>query len=225
MTEPTGRLLADEEAHGADAQRMVDDQLVSRGLTDERVLRAMRSVPRHRFVPSTYLRRAYDDGALPTHHNQTISQPYMVAMMTAELAPGSDGRVLEVGTGSGYQAAVLAMLVREVVTIERDADLAEQARRTLAALGVDNVAVHVGDGTLGVPSAAPYDGILVTAGAPEVPKALSDQLADGGRLVIPVGSRDGQDVLTVERRGDQLLRRARIPCRFVPLVGVEGWAD
>src|SRR5512141_2053348 len=185
--------------------RMVDDQLVGRGLRDERVLQAMREVPRHLFVPPALCDEAYADRPLPIGEGQTISQPYMVAAMTAALAPDPGGRVLEVGTGSGYQAAILGRLARQVVTIERHASLAEQARAALAEAGLTNVRVVVGDGSQGLPEEAPFDGIMVTAGAPEVPQVLMQQLADGGRLVVPVGPPHYQTLTIVTRNGGEFL--------------------
>ena len=202
---------------------MVDQQLRARDVADERVLEAMARVPRERFVPAELRGRAYEDAALPIGHGQTISQPYMVARICEELALHGSERVLDVGTGSGYQAAVLAELAREVHTIERIAELAELARANLAAAGVENVAVHVGDGTLGLPEHAPFQAIAVAAAAPEPPPSLYDQLTFGGRLVVPVGRRSGQELLVVVRtpEGPAVLRS--VPCRFVPLVGEEGF--
>ena len=219
----------DQEAGGSDARwteariRMVREQLERRGIRDARVLDAMRRVPRHLFVRPEQAGSAYEDHALPIGEGQTISQPYMVAVMTAALAPPPAGRVLEIGTGSGYQAAVLAELARDVVTIERHEGLAENARRRLAALGYRHVRVIVGDGSLGYADAAPYDGILVTAGAPRVPAPLQSQLADGARLVVPVGSSLGQEVLIVTRSGSGFSTTVGDRCVFVPLIGTEGW--
>jgi len=204
---------------------MVERQLRRRGITDERVLAAMTRVPRELFVPERLAARAYDDGALPIGHRQTISQPFVVATLCSLLALEGHERVLDVGTGSGYQAAVLAELAAEVVTIERIAALADEARARLAAAGYANVDVHVGDGSLGVPERAPFDGIAVAAAAPTVPPALYAQLADGGRLVLPRGSRWGQELVLVERGPDRPIERTSIPCRFVPLLGDEGFGD
>jgi protein-L-isoaspartate(D-aspartate) O-methyltransferase len=203
--------------------RMVDEQLRSRDVTEKRVLAAMAKVPRELFVPSEHRERAYEDAALPIGHGQTISQPYMVARICEELALRGGERVLDVGTGSGYQAAVLAELAAEVHTIERIPELAEEARANLAAAGFERVAVHVGDGTLGLPEHAPYDAIAVAAAAPEPPPSLYEQLVPGGRLVVPVGRRWGQDLLVVVRspEGPAVIRS--VPCRFVPLVGAEGF--
>jgi protein-L-isoaspartate(D-aspartate) O-methyltransferase len=196
-----------------------------RGITDARVLDAMAAVPRELFVPEEQRRRAYDDRALPIGHGQTISQPFMVATICAALELDPDARVLDVGTGSGYQAAVLAELAAEVVTIERVPELADRARETLARAGYDRVDVRVGDGTLGVPERAPFDGIAVAAAAPAVPKTLYDQLAVGGRIVVPVGSLHDQWLEVVVRgpRGPEVVRS--VPCRFVPLVGAAGFDE
>jgi protein-L-isoaspartate(D-aspartate) O-methyltransferase len=202
---------------------MVDEQLRGRDITNERVLRAMEEVPRELFVPSDLRKRAYDDAALPIGWGQTISQPYMVARIVEELGLDGDERVLDVGTGSGYQAAVLAQLADEVHSIERIPELADQARRNFEAAGVDNVEVHEGDGSRGLPEHAPYDAIAVAAAAPGFPQALYDQLTPGGRLVVPVGGRRGQRLEVVVRspEGPAVLRS--VPCRFVPLVGEEGF--
>jgi protein-L-isoaspartate(D-aspartate) O-methyltransferase len=202
---------------------MVDEQLRGRDIADERVLAAMERVPRELFVPESGRRRAYADAALPIPEGQTISQPYMVARICEVLALRGDERVLDVGTGSGYQAAVLAELAREVHTIERLPGLAETARKALAAAGYDRVHVHVGDGTLGLPDHAPFAAIAVAAAAPDVPKSLYEQLEPGGRMAIPVGGRVGQELLLVVRspEGPAVIRS--VPCRFVPLVGSEGF--
>jgi len=206
-------------------ERMVSDQLVARGIRDPRVLDAMRRVPRHLFVPPDQRPFAYTDRALPIGGDQTISQPFMVATMTEALRAGPSSLVLEVGTGSGYQAAVLSLLVRQVVSIERRPDLAGAAAAALSSLGFDNVRVIVGDGTLGAPELAPFDEILVTAGAPRVPPALAAQLRDGGRLVIPVGPATQQEVVVVTRRGNGFDESRREGCVFVPLIGAAGWPD
>jgi protein-L-isoaspartate(D-aspartate) O-methyltransferase len=207
-------------------RRMVQDQLVRRGIRDPQVLEAMERVPRHMFVPPAWRVHAYADGALPLAQGQTISQPYIVAIMTQALAPGPRDRVLEIGTGSGYQTAVLAELAAEVYTVERHVGLEEEARLLLEEMGYGRVRFRVGDGSLGWPEAAPFDGILVTAGAPEVPPALLDQLeAAGGRLVIPIGDRQEQELYRYERQGEQLRREWITSCRFVPLVGESGWGE
>jgi protein-L-isoaspartate(D-aspartate) O-methyltransferase len=202
-------------------ERMVERQLRRRGIADERVLAALATVPRELFVPPEERGSAYADVALPIGHGQTISQPYMVARIAEELALRGDERVLDVGAGSGYQAAVLAELADEVVAIELIPGLAEQARANLAAAGYDRVDVLVGDGSLGVPERAPYAAIAVAAAAPEPPPALLEQLAPGGRMVVPVGERDEQLLLVLDARGV----RASVPCRFVPLVGEGGFSD
>jgi protein-L-isoaspartate(D-aspartate) O-methyltransferase len=206
-----------------DRQTMVARQLRARDISDERVLEAMERVPRELFVPDQERDHAYADAALPIGHGQTISQPYMVARIAEALALRPGERVLDVGTGSGYQAAVLAELGTEVVTIERIPELAERARASLAAAGFPQVDVRVGDGTLGVPELAPFDAIAVAAAAPELPRTLYEQLAPRGRLVVPVGGRGGQrlEVIVRSPEGPAVLRS--VPCRFVPLVGEEGF--
>lgn len=204
--------------------KMIRSQLESRGVADPRVLQAMGRVPRERFVPAAARPSAYADHALALHHGQTISQPYMVAVMTEALALTGSEKVLEIGTGSGYQCAVLAELAREVWTVERVPELARDAAALLAALGYGNVHVRTGDGSVGWPEEAPYQAILVTAAAPAVPASLIRQLdGDGGRLVVPVGNRELQHLDVVERRGNDLSTRRSIGCRFVPLVGDEGF--
>ena len=202
---------------------MVELQLRARDIVDERVLQAMETVPRELFVPPDERQRAYADAALPIGSGQTISQPYMVARICEVLALTGSERVLDVGTGSGYQAAVLAELADEVVTIERIPELAEEAKRALAAGGYENVEVRVGDGTLGVPDRAPFKAIAVAAAAPDVPDTLYEQLEPGGRMAIPVGRRRSQDLLLVVRspEGPAVIRS--VPCRFVPLLGEEGF--
>jgi protein-L-isoaspartate(D-aspartate) O-methyltransferase len=202
-------------------ERMVRRDIEARGVRDERVLAAMRRVPRELFVPERVRDSAYEDGALPIGGHQTISQPYVVAWMVDALALPDHARVLEVGTGSGYGAAVLAEIAHEVVTIERLAELAEMARAVLQSLHYDNVLVIVGDGTLGHPERAPYDGISVTAAAPAIPPTLLEQLADQGRLVMPVGDRSGQELTVVERDGDRFRQQTVGGVRFVPLIGDE----
>jgi len=204
-------------------KRMVDEQIAARGVLDQRLLVVMGSVPRHLFVPADDLAWAYSDGPLPIGHGQTISQPYIVALMTKLLQVESMARVLEVGTGSGYQAAVLGQLVEEVHTMELIPELAAQSTRTLAGLGYANIKVHTADGSLGWPEAAPYDGILVAAAAPSAPQPLFDQLADGGRLVIPVGSRGFQYLEVWERKGQEFKRQVNLAVAFVPLRGEHGW--
>ena len=202
---------------------MVERQLRRRGISDERVLEAMRRVPRELFVPAEQRRRAYADSALPIGSGQTISQPWIVAAICQALELGGTEKVLEIGTGSGYSAAVLAMLAAEVITIERHAELAQEAIDRLQQLGVANVEVVVGDGSRGLPERAPFEGIAVHATAPAPPTSLLEQLADGGGLVIPIAAR-GADMLTVYRRRDGEVTTEVIgPCRFVPLIGEEGF--
>ena len=202
---------------------MVERQLRERGIADERVLEAMARVPRERFVPDELQDRAYEDGALPIGGGQTISQPYMVALICSQLALRGDERVLDVGTGSGYQAAVLAELAGEVHSVERLPELAARARERLAAAGYDRVRVHVGDGTLGLPAHAPFAAIAVAAAAPELPQALYEQLRQRGRLVVPVGPREEQRLEVVVRTPEGPATLHTIPCRFVPLLGAEGF--
>jgi len=204
----------------------IDEQLVARGIHDARVLDVMRRVPREAFVSDEARPHAYADRALPIGSGQTISQPYMVAVMTEALRLTGTERVLEVGTGSGYQAAILAELAREVITIERIPELADAARTRLASLGYANVLVLVGDGTLGSEPHAPFDGILVAAAAPRVPAALKRQLsASGGRLVIPVGPPVQQWLAIITREGDRFSESSGTGCVFVPLLGAQGWPE
>ena len=204
-------------------KRMVEEQIAARGVLDPRLLAVMGSVPRHLFIPADDLAWAYADGPMPIGHGQTISQPYIVALMTELLQLEPSDRVLEVGAGSGYQAAVLGQLVREVHTMEVIPELAAQAAKTLADLGYENIHVHVGDGSLGWPEAAPYAGILVAAAAPSIPQPLLDQLADGGRLVLPVGSRGFQYLEVWTRTGQEFERQVNLAVSFVPLRGEHGW--
>ena len=208
-------------------ERMVQEQLVARGIRDERVLAAMRAVPRERFLSDDLDRRAYRDEAVPIPSGQSISQPYMVARMTELLAPQPGDRVLELGTGSGYQAAILAQLGAAVTTLERHADLAATARDRLQALGYgpDRVEVRLTDGSLGDRAGAPWDGIIVTAAAPSIPLELRDQLAEGGRLVIPVGPRDLQTLTRVVRHGNDWRETPHGQCVFVPLIGPGGFSS
>lgn len=201
-------------------QRMVREQLAARDIGDPGVLKAMQMVERHRFVPESYRYLAYEDSPLPIGLGQTISQPYIVALMTQEIRPREGQRVLEIGTGSGYQAAILSCLVKEVYTVELLEELGEKARLRLQALGYRNVRCRVGDGWKGWPEAAPFDAILVTAAPDEVPAALVEQLAPGGRMIVPVGPREGiQTLLRIEKDGKGIPRQTGlIPVRFVPLV-------
>ena len=199
-------------------QRMVDAQLRARGVADERVLAAMLRLPRHEFVPERYRAEAYEDHPLPIGEEQTISQPYIVALMLEALALTPTDRVLEVGTGSGYVTALLAELAAEVVSVERHAVLADGARELVARMGYPNVKVIVGDGSQGLPERAPYDAIIVSAAATEVPHALLAQLAEGGRMIIPVGREDSQQLQLIQIRNGQTQITLRELCRFVPLI-------
>lgn len=212
-----------EDPFASSRDSMVRKQIRDRGVTNEGVLDVMRTVPRHMFVPENVRHHAYEDRPLQIGCRQTISQPYMVALMTDLVEPNPTDRVLEIGLGSGYQTAVLASLVEHVTSIERIPELAESAKCTLDGLGFDNVTVHVGDGTLGYPEDGPYDGIVVTAGSPRMPGQLKEQLAEGGRLVCPVGPRDTQRLIKLVRHGGQFDEQKSIACVFVPLVGEDGW--
>ncbi len=203
---------------------MIAEQLRRRNIRDERVLQVMARVQRHRFVPEALTEQAYSDNALPIAEQQTISQPFIVALTAEALMLQGDERVLEIGTGSGYAAAVLSLLAREVWTIERFRSLAETAAARLHAEGYTNVHVGIGDGTAGWPEHAPYDAIAVAAAGPHIPQSLIEQLAMGGRLVIPVGSREEQQLVRIVRMPDGLRQDRLGPVRFVPLVGQEGWA-
>ena len=212
-----------EDQFAAAGERMVAEQIRARGVADPRVLAALRRVPRHRFIPEHLWSQAYADYPLPIGEDQTISQPYIVALMTEILELKETDRVLEVGTGSGYQAAVLAELAATVFSIDRKGGLADQARSILDSLGYRNIRIRVGDGTLGWPEEAPFDGIIVTAGAPQVPRPLVEQLAVGGRLVIPVGDRFTQTLTCVRQTGEGLKCEYYGGCRFVRLIGKYGW--
>ncbi len=203
---------------------MVRHQLKSRGIRDTRLLEAMGNVPRHVFVPREYVDQAYADGPLPIGGGQTISQPFMVAWMTELLTLTGQEKILEVGTGSGYQAAILSLLADRIFSIERSRELAAQARERLRWLGYGNVEVIEGDGSQGYPEGAPYDGIIVTAGAPDIPRPLLEQLAEVGRLVIPVGGSGMQMLVLAQRRGDEFPTRELGSCAFVPLLGRYGWS-
>lgn len=214
-------LAAAEPDYAAERQRMVEQQLAAtwRGIKNPAVLKAMGSVPRHEFVPATERPYAYADHALPIGYGQTISQPYVVAFMTEQLDPKPTDKVLEVGTGSGYQAAVLSGLVASVYTIEIVEPLARQAEALLKRLGYDNVRVRAGDGYRGWPEAAPFDAIIVTAAPDHVPQPLVDQLKDGGRMIIPVGDFGAQELYLLKKHGIRLDREAVLPVRFVPMTG------
>ena len=221
----TGGCLAGEEGSfqpGEARMEMVEQQISARGVSDERVLEAMRDVERHLFVPEELREYAYSDRPLPIGEGQTISQPYVVAFMTEKLDLERSDKVLEVGTGSGYQAAVLGEICDNVWTIEVNGLLAEKAARTLRENGYDNVHVRHGDGYLGWPEEAPFDAIIVTCAPSDVPKPLEQQLAEGGRMIIPVGAGFGQELVLLVKSGGKLVRRAVLPVRFVPMVNEEG---
>jgi protein-L-isoaspartate(D-aspartate) O-methyltransferase len=204
---------------------MVERQIEARGISNPRVLAALREIPRHHFIPPPYDQSAYDDNPLPIGNGQTISQPYIVALMTELLRPEPSDNMLEIGAGSGYQAAILSRLVRRLTSMERIPAVAILARNNLTSLGIQNVEVIEGDGTLGYPQNAPYNGIMVTAATPEIPQTLTDQLAEGGRLVVPVGGRDLQELVTLEKQGDRMIREYHGGVRFVPLIGRHGWEN
>lgn len=204
---------------------MVEKQLRRRGISDTGVLAAMSRMPREQFVPTEFRDRAYDDAPLPIGEGQTISQPYIVAAMTAALRLTGAERALEVGAGCGYQAAVLSLLAQTVYTVEARSKLASQVAARLERLGFANVHVHSGDGTLGLPELAPFDAILVSAAAPAVPDPLRWQLAEGARLIIPVGDAENQELQLIERSGNSFEMRTLEACRFVPLVGHHGWKE
>ena len=218
-----GKAQSSSTNYEKEREHMVESQLARRGIKAKRVLDAMRQVPRHLFVPKDMRGLAYCDGPLPIGHGQTISQPYIVALMTELLELTGQEKVLEIGTGSGYQAAILSRLVHQVYSIERHTVLIEQAEEVLAQLGYDNVVVKVGDGTLGWPEHSPFEAIIITAAAPDVPRPLIDQLADGGRLVAPVGSRWSQALVKVKSQGGLLVRERLTAVAFVPLIGEHGW--
>ncbi len=214
-----------DTSYASERQQMVLEQIARRGVRDQRLLDVMCNLPRHIFVPLEYRAMAYSDGPLPIGKRQTISQPYIVAIMTEMLALKGSEKVLEIGTGSGYQAAVLGRLAREVHTVEYIPVLVANARRALEEVGAANVTVHQGDGSLGWPENAPYQAIMVTASAPQVPQPLFDQLDDGGRLVLPVGGRGGQDLELWIRRGTGFDQEILLPVAFVPLRGKLGWKE
>ena len=216
----SGALLYEAERHA-----MIEQQLRARGIHDERVLEAMLAVPRHEFVPTTLKSAAYEDRPLPIGETETISQPYIVAAMTQAVNVQAGEKALEIGTGSGYQASILAHLGANVVTVERNPSLAAEAQARLAQLGDSGIEVVVGDGSQGYPPGAPYDIILVTAAAPSVPEVLLNQLADGGRMVIPVGHLRQQELYLISRRGSEFTRRLLDPCQFVPMIGRYGWQE
>lgn len=213
------------DPHAMMRRLMVDRQIRARGIRDPHVIEAMLQIPRHRFVHAAEIGEAYEDHPLPIGEGQTISQPYMVALMTELLALEPHHRVLEIGTGSGYQACVIARLADQITSVERFASLAASAREVIDTLGFVNIEVVVGDGSLGWPDRAPYDRIVVTAAAPRVPTAYQDQLAEGGRLVIPTGGRDMQELLLIEKRDGRIITRGHGGCRFVRLIGEQGWQE
>jgi protein-L-isoaspartate(D-aspartate) O-methyltransferase len=215
----------DDNGFAGMRRNMVTYQIEARGVHAENVLAAMRHVPRHLFLPESLRWAAYDDTPVSIGRGQTISQPYIVARMTELLELDPDSTVLEIGTGSGYQAAVLAEIAHEVWTIERYGDLAREAERLLEGLGYQNVHVIVGDGTLGCAEAAPFDAIIVTAAAPHVPTALAEQLSEGGRLVIPVGDTSVQELRQYRKQGDAFKEARVLDCRFVPLVGRDAFGE
>jgi protein-L-isoaspartate(D-aspartate) O-methyltransferase len=202
-------------------EQMVESQLIARSISDPRVLGAMRRIPRHEFVPESHRSEAYEDRPLPIGANQTISQPYVVALMLESLQIKSTDIVLEIGTGSGYAAALLAELAAKIFSIERHRELADAARNTLTALGYSNVQVLTGDGTRGLPDEAPFDAILVSAAAPSIPSALLSQLREGGRMILPVGSLDSQQLQFIRKLNGQPVISFREPVRFVPLISSE----
>jgi protein-L-isoaspartate(D-aspartate) O-methyltransferase len=215
--------MAETDPYRNEREEMVEFQIRARGVRDERVLAAMRKVPRHFFVPENWERAAYEDRPLPIGEGQTISQPYIVAVMTEQLDLSPQDRVLEIGTGSGYQAALLAELAGTVISIERLPEIADRARENLARAGVTGVRVVVGDGTEGYPPEAPYDAVIVTAATPEIPGPLIDQLGKGGRLIAPVGPRECQDLIKLVKREGRVEKIPLGGVCFVPLIGQFGW--
>src|SRR5215471_8935557 len=217
--------MLERKDHASQRAEMIEKQLRRRGIDDRAVLAAMLAVPRHEFVVAELRSRAYEDCALPIGSGQTISQPYIVAAMTSDPRLNPADRSLEIGTGTGYQAAVLSLLGKEVFTIERRPELASAASAKLASLGYHNVHVHCGDGTLGLPEFSPFDAILVAAAAPAAPQPLLAQLAEGGRMIVPVGDEDSQELRLIEKHGGAFSTKILEGCRFVPLVGHHGWQN
>ncbi|MFW6065772.1 MAG: protein-L-isoaspartate(D-aspartate) O-methyltransferase [Planctomycetota bacterium] len=215
----------EDNKYAAERERMVQRHLRERGIRNARVLEAFRQVPRERFVPPEHADEAYADHPVPIGYGQTISQPYIVALMIEQLDPQPSEKVLDVGAGSGYQTAILAHLCRHVYALERLTELTEQAVLALGALNVTNVSVCTGDGTLGWPEEAPFDGVICGAAAPEIPDAWAQQLADGGRIVVPVGGSGAQSLLRLTKRGDELHREHICDVRFVKLIGKSGWPE
>ncbi|GAB5045852.1 protein-L-isoaspartate(D-aspartate) O-methyltransferase [Thermodesulfovibrio sp. TK110] len=204
---------------------MVETQIIERGIRDKRVIEVMKKIPRHLFVPEDIIDSAYDDRALPIGHGQTISQPYIVALMTELLELKGDEKVLEIGTGSGYQAAILAELAREVHTVERVEPLATAAKKRFENLGIQNIRVYIRDGTEGIPEEAPFDRIIITAATPDIPEPLIAQLKEGGIIVAPVGERYSQYMLKAIKKDSEIERHYLIPVAFVPLIGKYGWKE
>lgn len=204
-------------------ERMVEKQFRRRGITDDRVIQAFLTVERHLFVEESLWDRAYDDSPLPIGKNQTISQPYIVALMTQALELRGDEKVLEIGTGSGYQAMILSLLAAQVFSVERHAELAQKARAVFESKSIHNIAIRIGDGTIGWKEFTPYQGIIVTAAAPKLPKSLFDQVSDGGKLVIPTGGEQTQTLYVYTKKGEEYEQKALCACSFVPLIGIEGW--
>ncbi|MGH2582625.1 MAG: protein-L-isoaspartate(D-aspartate) O-methyltransferase [Anaerolineales bacterium] len=217
--------MTNEEILAKQRVDMVRNQLAARGIVDTRVVAAMRDVPRHLFVPAQEQNRAYEDSPLPIGYGQTISQPYIVAYMLQSLSLSGKEKTLEIGTGSGYQAALLGKLCKEVHTIERHATLVEGAKKVLSELGFQNVQIHQGDGTKGLRKQAPFDAVIVAAGAPVVPQPLLDQLAEGGRLIMPVGDSEGQRLQFWVKRNSGFHHEELVAVAFVPLIGEHGWPD
>lgn len=220
-----GGLLKPEDSLVRDRLRMVSEQLVPRGIRDERLLEAMREIPRHRFVPPSLVHQAYADAPLPIGEGQTISQPFIVAEMTQLLVLTGAEKVLEIGTGSGYQTAVLSRLSREVVSVELIPELSARARKTLSALEMTNIVFRIGDGSLGSPDDAPFDRVIVTAASPDVPAPLFEQLDEGGIMVIPLGGRWEQQLCVVRKESGMMRKEMQGGCRFVPLLGRWGFGD
>jgi protein-L-isoaspartate(D-aspartate) O-methyltransferase len=217
--------VEDRDGYEIARRRMVDAQIISRGIHDAATIDAFLSVPRHLFVEEALRNQAHSDYPLPIGKGQTISQPYIVALMIESLMLSPDDRVLEIGTGSGYQTALLAEIAREVFSVERIEDLAKRADELLERLGYDNVHIRVDDGTQGWIEQCPFDGIIVAAASPDIPRPLVDQLKDGGRLVIPVGGRSSQELVQATKEGHDIVRRNLGSCRFVKLIGEFGWMD
>lgn len=218
-------LTIQEYPRAEERLQMVRDQIEARGVEDRKVLDAMREIPRHLFIPDEFGAAAYHDRPLPIGSGQTISQPYIVGLMTSLLELKQNDKVLEIGAGSGYQAAILSKIARTVVTIERLPEIASKAKDVIQRLGIFNIKVIVGDGTLGYAPDVPYDGIIITAASPDIPAPLIDQLADEGRLVAPVGSRDLQQLVRITKQGTRISRETFGGVVFVPLLGCHGWQE